>query len=118
MNAASNLAVHDLSGLLPVVHALPDAAGLVDAWGRLRAANAELVSFFGLRSCGRTLLQLTASEPLYVACARALEGEGCALELELPLLNRTAEVRLSPVRPGLLLIMLREVAPALDLRRQ
>lgn len=101
--------VSDLSGLLPVVHALPDAAGLVDAWGRLRAANAALVGFFGLRSCGLTLLQLTASEELFAACARALEGRGCALRLELPLLHRTAEVRLSPLRPGLLLLLLRDV---------
>ena len=89
-----------ITPLLPVIHALPDAAGLVDAHGRLRAANGALVQLLGLSSCGRTLLELTGSEPLFAAAARALGGAGAILDLDLPLLDRRAQVRLAPLRPG------------------
>ncbi len=99
----------DFTALLPVIHALPEAAGLVDSHGRLCAANSQLVQLFGAPFCGRTLLELTGSEPLFEAAARALGGAGCLLALELPLLERTWQVRLAPLRPGVVLLVVRDL---------
>ncbi|MEI7703140.1 MAG: ATP-binding protein [Deltaproteobacteria bacterium] len=91
--------------------AMPAAAGLVAADGRIRASNIALDRLApGGRAIGLTLLEITRNGELAEAARRALEGS--PKQLEIPLSQRTWIADLVPMLRGEVLALLRDVSDA------
>ena len=91
--------------------AMPDAAGLIAADGRLRACNAALDGMApGGRAIGLTLLEITRQAELADAAQRALEGTPKRLEIKLG--ARTWIANVTPLLRGEVLALLRDVTEA------
>ncbi len=91
--------------------AMPAAAGLIAADGRVRASNAALDGLSpGGRAIGLTLLEITRKAELAEAARRALEGSPKQLEIQLA--NRTWIANVVPMLRGEALALLRDVTEA------
>ncbi len=91
--------------------AMPDAAGLVAADGRIRASNAMLDGMApGGRAIGLTLLEITRHAELAEAARRAMEGSAKRLEIQLG--QRTWIANATPLLRGEVLVLLRDVTGA------
>jgi two-component system phosphate regulon sensor histidine kinase PhoR len=91
--------------------AMPDAAGLVAADGRIRAANAALDRLApGGRALGLGIAELARSAELSDAVRRALEGSPKRLEIQLAHRNWIANA--VPLLRGEVLVLLRDVTEA------
>jgi len=91
--------------------AMPAAAGLIAADGRIRASNAALDGLSpGGRAIGFTLLEITRQADLAEAAKRALEGSPKQLEIQLS--NRTWIANVVPMLRGEALALLRDVTEA------
>jgi two-component system phosphate regulon sensor histidine kinase PhoR len=91
--------------------AMPDAACLIAADGRVRASNAALDGMApGGRAVGLTLLEITRQAELAEAARRALEGSPKRLEVQLG--ARTWIANVTPLLRGEVLALLRDVTDA------
>ena len=91
--------------------AMPDAAGLVAADGKVRASNGVLDGLApGGNAIGLTVLEITRSADLAEAARRALEGSPKRLEIQLG--PRTWVCHLIPLLRGAVLLLLRDVTDA------
>jgi two-component system phosphate regulon sensor histidine kinase PhoR len=96
-----------------LVTALPDAAGLLGADGRLRVTNAALDRLAPAgRSFGLTPLEVTRSAELDAAVRAALRGVPRRIELELPTQRRVFVATVVPLERGEVLLFLRDVTEA------
>ncbi len=94
-----------------LLSAMPDAAGLVAADGRVRASNAALDGLSpGGRAIGLTLLEITRQAELAEAARRALEGTPKRIEIQLG--HRTWVCNAVPMLRGEVLVLLRDVTDA------
>ncbi len=94
-----------------LLSALPDAAALVAADGRIRVANAAFDTLAAnARAVGQTPLEVTRSAELADAVRRALEGTPRRLELTLQ--KRIHLAVLSPLLRREVLVLLRDVTDA------
>jgi two-component system phosphate regulon sensor histidine kinase PhoR len=97
-----------------VLAALPDAAGILGADGRMRLANAALdkLAPHG-RALGLAPLEVARSADLAEAMRRALRGERGRVELTLPATRRTYVAHVMPLHErGEVLLVLRDVTEA------
>jgi two-component system phosphate regulon sensor histidine kinase PhoR len=93
-----------------IVDRLPDPAALLDARGRVAAANGPLERLFGSRRAeGRTLLELTRSSELSDAVGRTLLGAGLQREFAVPSVDKVILADLQPLGEGRALAVLRDV---------
>lgn len=91
--------------------AMPGAAGLIAADGRIRASNATLDGMApGGRALGLTLLETTRQAELAEAARRALEGSPKRIEIQLG--QRTWIANVTPLLRGEVLVLLRDVTDA------
>ncbi len=91
--------------------AMPAAAGLIAADGRIRASNAALDGLSpGGRAIGLTLLEITRQSDLAEAARRALEGSPKQLEIQFA--GRTWIANVVPMLRGEALALLRDVTGA------
>jgi two-component system, OmpR family, phosphate regulon sensor histidine kinase PhoR len=81
-----------------LLDAIPDAAGIFEPSGRLRAANRLFLDLRGGgRASGHTAIEATRSAELADAVAKALQGTPGQLELTLPAAGRTVRAYASPL---------------------
>ena len=93
-----------------LLDAVPDAAVIFDASGRLRRANRAFLELRGGgRASGHTALEATRSAELAEAVAEALRGHPSQHELTLPATGRTVRAYLAPLGLSEALLVLRDL---------
>jgi two-component system phosphate regulon sensor histidine kinase PhoR len=96
-----------------LVAAIPEAAGLVGADGRLRVTNAALDRLApGGHAFQLTPIEATRSAELDAAVRSALHGRAKSVEVELPASRRTFVATATPLERGEALLVLRDVTEA------
>jgi two-component system phosphate regulon sensor histidine kinase PhoR len=96
-----------------LLDAIPDAAGIFEATGRVRVANRLFLELRGGgRASGHTALEATRSAELADAVALALRGGTGQVELTLPAAGRTVRAHVSPLGAGEALLILRDLTEA------
>ena len=96
-----------------LLDAIPDAAGIFEANGRVRMANRAFLELRGGgRTSGHTALEATRSAELGQAVARALQGTSGQVELTLPAAGLTVRAYVSPLGGGEALLLLRDLTAA------
>ena len=96
-----------------LLDAIPDAAGIFEANGRVRMANRAFLDLRGGgRASGHTALEATRSAELGEAVARALQGTSGQVELTLPAAGLTVRAYVSPLGGGEALLLLRDLTAA------
>ena len=101
-----------------LLDAIPDAAAIFGADGRLTHGNRRLAALVSsARLEGRTVLELTRSAELGAALISALGGAPARLEVELPSRRATVLAHASPLSSRRALLVLRDVTEAKRLER-